>query len=75
VPLHFFVAFTIDDPAGYGCKTTTGHIQSSFFIYEIGLFLELVFFLMRLTIKTRENNSHARETERLKAENLMKGNI
>ena len=50
-----------------------GIFQSSLFYYETGLFLELVFFLMALNYKNRRRLiAHARETERLKAENQMK---
>jgi signal transduction histidine kinase len=50
-----------------------GIFQSSLFYYETGLFLELVFFLMALNYKNRRQLiAHARETERLKAENQMK---
>ena len=50
-----------------------GIFQSSLFYYEIGLFLELAFFLMALNYKSKgQLIAHARETERLKAENLMK---
>ena len=48
-------------------------LQSSLFYYELGLFLELVFFLIALSYKNRRQLiSQARETERLKAENQMK---
>jgi signal transduction histidine kinase len=50
-----------------------GVFHSSIFYYEIGLFLELVFFLMALSHKYRSQLiAQARETERLKADNLMK---
>jgi signal transduction histidine kinase len=50
-----------------------GIFQSSLLYYEIGLFLELVFFLMALNHKNRTQLiAQARETERLKAENQMK---
>jgi signal transduction histidine kinase len=49
-----------------------GIFQSSLFYYEIGLFLELAFFLMALNYKNRRQLiAHARERERLKAENVM----
>jgi signal transduction histidine kinase len=50
-----------------------GVFRSSIFYYEIGLFLELVFFLMALNHKNRSQIiAQARETERLKADNQMK---
>jgi len=50
-----------------------GIFKSSLFYYELGLFLELVFFLMALNHKNRRQLiAQARETERLKAENQMK---
>lgn len=50
-----------------------GILSSSLFYYEIGIFLELVFFLMALNYKNRRQLiAQARERERLKAENLMK---
>ncbi len=50
-----------------------GLFRSSLLYYEIGLFLELVFFLMALNHKNRRQIiTQARETERLKAENQMK---
>jgi signal transduction histidine kinase len=50
-----------------------GVFQSSLFYYEIGVFLELVFFLMALNHKSRRELIYqARERERLKAENQMK---
>ncbi|MFI5131407.1 MAG: 7TM diverse intracellular signaling domain-containing protein, partial [Chitinophagales bacterium] len=50
-----------------------GLFKSSLFYYEVGLFLELVFFLMALNYKNRRQLIvQVRETERLKAENLMK---
>src|SRR6185436_15655442 len=50
-----------------------GIFQSSLFYYEMGLFFELCFFLMALNYKNRRQLiANARETERLKAENLMK---
>jgi signal transduction histidine kinase len=50
-----------------------GVLHSALFYYEIGLFLELVFFLMALNHKNRKQLiAQARERERLKADNLMK---
>lgn len=50
-----------------------GILKSSLFYYELGLFLELVFFLMALNHKNRRQLiAQARERERLKAENQMK---
>ncbi|HLG40870.1 MAG TPA: sensor histidine kinase [Chitinophagaceae bacterium] len=50
-----------------------GIFQSSLFYYEVGVFLELVFFLMALNHKSRRELIYqARERERLKAENQMK---
>ena len=50
-----------------------GIFQSSLFYYELGVFLELVFFLMALNHKSRRELIYqARERERLKAENQMK---
>jgi len=50
-----------------------GLFGSSLFYYELGLFLELVFFLMALNYKNRKQLiAQARERERLKAENQMK---
>jgi signal transduction histidine kinase len=50
-----------------------GILHSALFYYEIGLFLELVFFLMALNHKNRKQLiKQAKETERLKADNLMK---
>jgi signal transduction histidine kinase len=50
-----------------------GVFQSSLFYYELGVFLELVFFLMALNHKSRRELIYqARERERLKAENQMK---
>lgn len=50
-----------------------GIFKSSLFYYELGLFLELVFFLMALNHKNRRQLiTQARERERLKAENQMK---
>ncbi len=47
--------------------------RSSLFYYEIGLFLELVFFLTGLNHKNKKQLvSEARERERLKADNQMK---
>ncbi|MCR6720895.1 MAG: histidine kinase [Chitinophagaceae bacterium] len=46
--------------------------RSSLFYYEMGILLELIFFLMGLNFKNRRNLiAQARERERLKAENLM----
>lgn len=46
--------------------------RSSLFYYEMGILLELMFFLMGLNFKNRRNLiAQARERERLKAENLM----
>src|SRR5690606_32733832 len=46
---------------------------SSLFDYEVGIFLELLFFLMALNYKGRKQLiAQARDHERLKAENLMK---
>jgi hypothetical protein len=46
--------------------------NSSLFYYEIGLLLELVFFLAGLNHKNRRNIiEQTKETERLKADNLM----
>ncbi|MDP4261877.1 MAG: sensor histidine kinase [Bacteroidota bacterium] len=54
-------------------KQIPGIFSSSLFYYEIGLFLELVFFLMGLNDKNRRLLiTQARERERLKAENQMK---
>jgi signal transduction histidine kinase len=50
-----------------------GILKNSLFYYEVGLFLELVFFLAGLNHKNRRQLiSQARERERLKAENQMK---
>ncbi len=50
-----------------------GIFKSSIFYYELGLFLELVFFLMALNHKNRKQLiAQARERERLKADNQMK---
>jgi signal transduction histidine kinase len=50
-----------------------GIFRSSLFYYELGLFLELVFFLMALNHKNRkELIAQARERERLRADNQMK---
>jgi signal transduction histidine kinase len=50
-----------------------GIFQSSIIYYEIGLFLELGFFLVALNYKnSTQLITHARETERLKAENQRK---
>lgn len=50
-----------------------GILTSSLFYYEIGLFLELVFFLAGLNHKNRRQLiGQAQERERLKAENQMK---
>jgi signal transduction histidine kinase len=54
-------------------KQFPGIFGSSLFYYEIGLFLELVFFLMGLNDKNRRLLiTQARERERLKADNQMK---
>ncbi|MBL7739322.1 MAG: hypothetical protein JNK14_08875 [Chitinophagaceae bacterium] len=54
-------------------KPLPGILKSSLFYYELGLFLELVFFLMALNHKNRRQLiAQARERERLKAENQMK---
>jgi signal transduction histidine kinase len=54
-------------------KQFPGIFGSSLFYYEIGLFLELVFFLMGLNDKNRRLLiAQARERERLKADNQMK---
>lgn len=46
--------------------------RSSIFYYEMGILLELIFFLMGLNYKNRRTLiAQARERERLKAENLM----
>ena len=48
-------------------------LRSALFYYELGLFLELVFFLVALNYKNRRQLiAQARERERLKAENQMK---
>jgi signal transduction histidine kinase len=50
-----------------------GIFRSALFYYELGLFLELVFFLMALNYKNRKQLiAHARERERLRADNQMK---
>jgi signal transduction histidine kinase len=50
-----------------------GLFRSALFYYEVGLFLELVFFLMALNYKNKmQLIAQARERERLKADNLMK---
>jgi signal transduction histidine kinase len=50
-----------------------GLLGSALFHYEIGLFLELVFFLVALNHKNRIRIAlQARERERLKAENMLK---
>lgn len=50
-----------------------GILRDSLFYYEVGLFLELVFFLAGLNHKNRRQLiGQARERERLKAENQMK---
>jgi signal transduction histidine kinase len=50
-----------------------GILRSSLFYYQVGLFLELVFFLAGLNHKNRRQLiAGARERERLKAENQMK---
>ena len=47
--------------------------QSALFYYELGLFLELLFFFIALSYKNRRQLiSQARERERLKADNQMK---
>lgn len=54
-------------------KYLPGIFSSALFYYELGLFLELVFFLMALNHKNnRRLIAEARERERLKAENQMK---
>lgn len=54
-------------------KSLPGILTNSLFYYEIGLFLELVFFLAGLNHKNRRQLiGQARERERLKAENQMK---
>jgi signal transduction histidine kinase len=54
-------------------KYLPGIFKSSLFYYELGLFLELVFFLMALNHKNRKQLiSQARERERLRADNQMK---
>ena len=54
-------------------RVLPGLFSSSLFYYELGLFLELVFFLMALNHKNRKQLiAQARERERLKAENQMK---
>lgn len=54
-------------------KHLPGILRSSLLYYEIGLFLELVFFLAGLNYKNRKQLvSQARERERLRAENQMK---
>ncbi|HEY6505422.1 MAG TPA: 7TM diverse intracellular signaling domain-containing protein [Chitinophagaceae bacterium] len=59
--------------AGDFAKSFPGIFKSSLFYYEMGLFLELVFFLMALNHKNRKQLiAQARERERLKAENQMK---
>lgn len=53
-------------------KNTPPVLKASLSYYEIGLFLELIFFLIGLNFKTkRELVASARERERLKAENQM----
>jgi len=48
-------------------------MRSALFYYELGLFLELVFFLVALNYKNRRQLiADTRERERLKAENQMK---
>lgn len=50
-----------------------GIFSNALFYYELGLFLELVFFLMALNHKNRRRLiAEARERERLKAENQVK---
>ena len=50
-----------------------GVFQSSLFLYELGVFGELLFFLIALNHKTRrELVEQARDRERLRAENQMK---
>lgn len=50
-----------------------GIFGSSLFYYELGLLLELVFFLLGLNYKNRKNIiAQTREREKLKAENRMK---
>ncbi len=50
-----------------------GLLNSSIFYYEIGLFLELVFFLAGLNFKNRRNIiNETKEKEALKAQNLLK---
>jgi signal transduction histidine kinase len=54
-------------------RALPGILSNSLFYYEIGLFLELVFFLAGLNHKNRRQLiGHTRERERLKAENQMK---
>lgn len=54
-------------------RALPGILSNSLFYYEIGLFLELVFFLAGLNHKNRRQLiGQARERERLKAENQMK---
>jgi signal transduction histidine kinase len=54
-------------------RNLPGILGNSLFYYEMGLFLELVFFLAGLNYKNRiQLISNARERERLKAENQMK---
>jgi signal transduction histidine kinase len=72
--LFFFsmlsLLFTLDVPLS---QQMPGIFGSSLLHYEIGLFLELVFFLAALNHKNRKQLIYqARERERLKAENLMK---
>lgn len=50
-----------------------GLLNSSIFYYELGLFLELVFFLAGLNYKNRRNIiNDTKEKETLKAQNLLK---
>jgi signal transduction histidine kinase len=54
-------------------RNLPGILGNSLFYYEMGLFLELVFFLSGLNYKNRiQLIFNARERERLKAENQMK---
>lgn len=72
--LFIFSLFSQVAILGYNMiKQLPGIFSSSLFYYEIGLFLELVFFLMGLNDKNRRLLiAQARERERLKAENQMK---
>ncbi|MEI9808622.1 MAG: 7TM diverse intracellular signaling domain-containing protein [Bacteroidota bacterium] len=72
--LFIFSLFSQTIIMAYGiARQLPGFFRSSLFYYELGLFLELVFFLMALNHKNRKQLiAEARERERLRADNQMK---